>query len=228
MKYLILFFFTILISASNLNAQNFKVVRIKAGTRAVDYFPLKDRYRYKDFIPGKVVFKSGKTNDLKLNYNFLFGEIEFIQSTDTLYISKKKDIRYVVAQDTFFFDGGYIEYISRGPVKVGLRQYVKLKEVLEEGAFGTTNRASSVDTYSSMSSNGISYDLVPLQDIEVQMTVEFYLRNPNGGFIMFNKKNVLQLYPEHTDKIKAFIKSNKVDFESRNDLLDFADFLGGL
>ena len=36
----------------------------------------------------------------------LFGEIEFIQANDTLYISKKKDIRFVVAQDTFFYDNG--------------------------------------------------------------------------------------------------------------------------
>ena len=224
------FVFTCLILLFNLNlsAQNYKTVRVKAGTRVVDYFPVNERYRYQEFVPGQVVFKNGKSNNLKLNYNFLFGEIEFIQSADTLYISKKKDIRFVIAQDTFFYDMGYIEVISGGSIRVGLKQYVKIKEILKEGAFGTTNRVSSVDTYNSMSTNGISYDLIPKEDIEVEMTLEYYLSDPLGGFTLFTRKNVIQLFPQRADEIKAYIKSKKVDFDSRDDLLIFADYLRSL
>jgi len=222
------FLIVFLVFSINLSAQEYKTVRVKAGTRVQEYFPISERYLYREFIPGQVVFKNGKSSDLTLNYNILFGEIEFIQSADTLYISKKKDIRFVVARDTFFYDNGYIAVISEGQLKVGLKEYVKIKEILKEGAFGTTNRVSSVDTYNSMSANGISYDLIPNADIEVQRTLEYYISNPSGGFIQFNKKNVIQLFPERADEIKAYIKSNKVDFDSRDDLLRFADYLGSL
>jgi hypothetical protein len=228
MRTIIAFICSILILNLTLSAQDYKTIRVKSGTSVVDYFPLKDRYRYKEFVPGQVLFKSGKSNNLKLNYNYLFGEIEFIQAADTLYISKKKDIKFVVAQDTFFYDNGYIEVISGGHIRVGLKQYLKIKDVLKQGALGTTNRGSSIDTYSSMSSHGISYDLVPGEDIEVQMTLEYYISKSSNDFIQFNKKSAIQLFPHRADEIKAFIKSNKVDFDSRDDLLRFADYLRSL
>lgn len=214
-----------LMITASLSAQYYKPVIVKAGTKIIDYFPLNERYLYPEFVQGEVVFNNGKSNNLLLNYNILFGEIEFIQSEDTLYISKKKDIRFVVAQDTFFYDGGYIEVISGGEIKVGLKQYIKLKDILKKGAFGTTSRGASIDTYNSMAANGISYDLVPNEDMELQKTLEYYISIPSTGFIQFNKKNVIQLFPQKSDDIKSYIKSNKVDFDSRDDLLKFADFI---
>jgi len=199
---------SILILSINLSAQEYKTVRIKAGTKVQEYFPVSERYLYQAFVPGQVVFKNGKYNNL--------------------FISKKKDIRFVVAQDTFFYDMGYIEVISGGSIRVGLKQYVKIKEILKEGAFGTTNRFSSVDTYNSMASNGISYDLIPREDIEVQRTLEYYLSGLSGDFLPFTRKNVIQLFPQNEDKIKAYIKSNKIDLDTRDDLLKFADYLRSL
>jgi len=193
-----------------------------------DYFPLSERYRYPEFINGQVVLKNGRSTNLRLNYNYMTGEVEFIQAKDTLSISKKKDILYVVAQDTFVYYNGYKEVISGGEIKVGLKQYIKIKDVLEKGAFGTTNRAASIDTYKSIWADGNTYDLVPNQDIEVQMTLEYYISKSSCDFILFNKKNVKQLFPQRADEIKAYIKSNKLDFESRDDLLRFADYLRSL
>jgi hypothetical protein len=218
----------ILLFSSDLSAQENKTIIVKAGTKLIDYFPLKERYRYKEFIPGQVVFKNGKTNNLKLNLNILFGEIEFIQDADTLYIAKKKEIRFVIAQDTFFYDNGYIEIISGGQMKVGLKQYIKLKDVLKKGAYGTTSRSTAIGTYNSMAAGGMSYDLVPNEDLELQKTLEYYLSDISGVFILFTRKNVIKLFPEKSDNIKAYIKSEKVDFDSRDDLLRFADYLRSL
>jgi len=189
------------------------------------YFPNDERFRYPEFIPGKVVFKNGTSNSVSLNYYYLAGEIVFLQAKDTLYISKKKDLSYVVAADTFYYDNGYIEVISGGQIKVGLKQYVKIKDVLKEGAMGTVNRVSSIDTFNSLWADGNSYGLVPNENIEVQMTQEYYISNSSSGFIQFNKKNATQLFPQKADEIKAYVKTNKIDFDSRADLLKFAEYL---
>ena len=59
----------------------------------------------------------------------------------------------------------------------------------------------------------IHIDLIPNEDIEVQMTLEYYLSDSSGDFILFNRKNAIQLFPQKEDDIKAYIKSNKVDFD---------------
>jgi hypothetical protein len=228
MRTIVTFICSVLIFNISLSGQNYKTILVKARTKMTDYFPYNERYRYQDFRPGKVVFKNGSSNNINLNYYYLTGEIVFLQTKDTLYISKKKDILYVVAPDTFYYDNGYMEVISGGELKVGLKQYVKIKDVLKEGAMGTMNRVSSIDTYSSLWADGSSYGLVPNENIEVQMTLEYYLSKSSPEFIIFNKKNVIQLFPQKEDEIKAYIKSNKVDFDSRDDLLRFADYLRSL
>jgi hypothetical protein len=195
----------------------------------LDYFPVKERYRYPDFSDGQLVFKNGKTYSGRFNYNILLGEMEFLQSRDTLSIINKKDISFiVVARDTFFYDNGYIELISGGPVKVGLMQNIKLKEIQRKGAFGMTNRNSSIDAYNSMSLMGNFYELIPNEDWVFQKTEKYYFSASAYGFVQFNKKNVIEAFPQKEDAVKAYLKSNRVDFDSRKDLFRLADYLRGV
>lgn len=228
MKVVIVFVCSILIFNLNLSAQKYKTIVVLAGTKMEDYFPVDQRYRYAEFIDGQVVFKNGTFSNVRLDYNYLTGEMAFIQAKDTLIIAKKKEVLYVVAKDTFFYDNGYIELISAGELRVGLKQYIKIKDILKKGAYGTTNRNSSIDTYKSLWANNNSYSLIPNEDIEVQMTLEYYLSDSSSGFIPFNRKSAIQLFPQNEDNLKTYIKSNKVDFESRADLLKFADYLRSL
>jgi hypothetical protein len=225
MKVIVAFVCSILIFSLSLSAQKYKTIVVLAGTKMEEYFPADQRYRYPEFIDGQVVFKNGTYSNVKLDYYYLTGEMSFIQAKDTLIIAKKKEVSYVVAQDTFFYDNGYIELISGGKLRIGLKQYVKIKDVLKKGAYGTTNRNSSIDTYKSLWANNNSYTLIPNEDIEVQMTLEYFISDSSGGFLPFSKKTAIQLFPQNEDNIKAYIKSNKVDFESRADLLKFADYL---
>ena len=34
----------------------------------------------------------------------------------------------------------------------------------------------------------------------------------SGGFVQYTKKNVMQLFPQNEDEIKAYLKSNKINF----------------
>jgi hypothetical protein len=228
MKTAFLLFCSILILNVSLSAQKNKTVIITAGTKMLDYFPINERYRYPEFLPGQVFMKNGQGSDLKLDYNFLSGEMEFILEKDTMYIAKVKDIKYVVVLDTFYYDNGYIEVISPGTLRVGLRQYVKIKDILKKGAYGSVNRGSSIDTYSSVFADGNSHDLIPNEDIEVQMMYEYFISYKAGSFLEFSKKNAIQLFPQKEDDIKAYLKTHKVDFESRNDLLRFTEYLRSL
>jgi hypothetical protein len=229
MRTLLLCLCYLLLQESVLPAQN-KTIIVKAGTKILDYFPLSERYRYPEFVTGQIFLKNGSAREMKLNYSILAGEMEFIQSSDTLEIanSRKKEIKYVVASDTFYYDKGFIEIIDGGAISLGLKHYVRIKDILKKGAYGTTSRGASIDTYKSMSSNGISYDLVPNEDIELEDTREYYIYTADAGFTLFTKKNVLRLFPADEDRIKSYLKSERVNFNSGEDLIRFTDFLRNL
>ncbi len=219
-----------LIITASLSAQKYEPVTVKAGMRVVDCFPVNERYRYPEFITGRIWVRSGVYSEAKLNYNFLNSEMEYIRNKDTLVIANKKDIRFiVVAQDTFYYDKGYyMEQIYGGPLKVVLKQFMKLKETQKQDSYGTTSAGAAMTSYGSLPANGNFYRLTANTDMVFQRTLEYYLSDPSGGFVQYTKKNVLQLFPRHEDAIKPFLKSNKIKFDNRDDLLKLSEFLGSL
>jgi hypothetical protein len=214
---------------SSLQAQYYKRITVKAGTKVIEEFPPEKRYLYPQFTDGKVFMKSGVVNEARLNYNLLLGEIEFVHDRDTLVIARKKDVNIVtVAQDTFIYRSTYLKLIHSGTVKVCLRDKIVLKDIVKKGAMGTPNRTSSVDSYTSLPLDGKLYELVPADDMEFQRNLEFYIIASSGEMVEFRKKNVIELFPEEEDEIQKYLKSNKVNFESQEDIIRFADFLAGL
>jgi hypothetical protein len=210
-----------LILFSCLQAQYYKTITVKAGTKIIEKFPPSVRYQYQQFTDGQVF--------MILNYNMLLGEIEFLQSSDTMIMSKKKDLSYItVALDTFIYRNGYLQVIHSGKVKVCLRDKIKLKEVVKIGAMGQPNRNSSVDSYNSISLQGNFQQLIPTEDYVFQRTLEFYIMTSSGELIEFRKKNVLELYPDKEKEIQKYLKSDKVNFEEKSDIIRFADFLASL
>jgi len=230
MKKILVFVFHILIINISLSAQKYESVTVKAGMRVVDCFPFNERYRYPEFVTGRIQVKSGVYSDTKLNYDFLSGEMEYIKNRDTLAIANKKDIRFVVvAQDTFYCDkGNYLELISGDRIKVVLKQYIKLKETQKKDSYGTSSSGSATNSYGSLPAEGNFYMLTANEDMVFQRTLEYYLSDQSGGFVQYTKKNVIQLFPQHEDKIKAYLKSNKIKFDNRDDLIRLADYLSAL
>jgi hypothetical protein len=229
MKKTFLMFSLLLFINIHLSAQKNETVTVKAGTRVVDNFPVLIRYNYPQFSTGEILFKNGSSSSKKLNYNFLIDEVEFIQSGDTLAFLKKKDIsRIVVEQDTFLYDNGYLKIISGGPVKVGLRQYYKLQEILKKDGYGTASAASATNSYSVLPSDGYYRKQIVDKEMVFQKTREYYLSVSTNDFVLFRKKAMMKLFPEKTDEIQQYLKSNKVDFNSETDLLRLTDFLRSL
>jgi len=218
-----------MISAS-LTAQKYEPVTVRAGMKVLDCFPFNERYRYPQFITGRIHVVSGVYAEAKLNYDFLNGEMEYLKNRDTLAIANKKDVRFIeIAQDTFYYDKGYyMELIQGGQVKVVLKQYIKLKETLKKDSYGTSSSGSATTSYGTLPAGGDFHMLVANEDMVFQRIVEYYLSDQSGGFVQYNKKNVLQLYPQHKDDIKAYLKTSNVSFDKREDLLKLAGYLQDL
>jgi hypothetical protein len=218
--------------AVSLNGQDRKIITVKAGTKVIDYFPVNERFRYPEFIQGKVMFKSGNFTVTKLNYNILVGEMQFIQGKDTLAIINAKDISFIqIMQDTFYFDNGYLEVLTgRDPAIMTVKQFVKLTDKLKEGAYGTKSSTTAVQSYSGIYDQGgrTNYHLVLQEDLVFSRNTDYYIGNPQSGFSIYKKKNVLKLVPQHKSEIEQYLKQNKVDFQSREDLVRLTTFIGGI
>jgi hypothetical protein len=229
MKITIFIICSVLYINNCLSAQNNKSITVKAGTRIIDYFPVAERYRYPDFTEGKVILKNGKVIPGKLNYNFLSGEMQFIQLGDTLSLSNPKDLKsIIIAQDIFNWHNGYLELIYSGKLNVYIKQSVIIKDIQKEGAYGTINRSAASESYGFVLTSGNSVKLIVREDMVLQKSTEYYYSTPENAFIRFSKKNIINVLPGKEDVIKTYIKSNKIDLDVREDLLKLAEFVSNL
>jgi hypothetical protein len=209
-----------------LSGQQAELIKVKAGTKILDYFPPSKRYMYSDFTTGRIWLRNGTYSDRKLNYNFLAGEVEFIQVRDTLAIASKKDIRMVlIAQDTFYYDKGYIEQLKGGRVTVGLKQLYKLKTIENKDSYGTAGSGSATTSYNSLPAEGNFYKLTANKDMIFERSLSYYISTGDQDFMPLNRNNVLKLYPAEKDRLKKYLQAEKIQFGKREDVLRLADFL---
>jgi hypothetical protein len=227
MKHGLISILVLLTSISYLSAQNNELVTVKAGNKILDYFPFQERYLYPQFTPGKVIFNNDIFSATKLNYNILMGEMQFIQSRDTLIIANKKDVKQIeVASDTFYYDKGYHRLISDGGgIKLTEKEYIKLKEVLKKDSYGTTSSGSATTSYGSLPVEGNFYKLTANEDMVFQKVQEYYIATSTSGFVPLKKKSLKKIFPKKNHAIQNYLKSNKVDFNSKADLIKLTDFL---
>lgn len=229
MKKILLIICSVIVSNISLSGQKNELITVKAGTRLMDYFPVAERYLYSEFTTGRILLNNGNYSDRQLNYNKMAGEIEFIQARDTLSIANKKDIRLVlIAQDTFYYDRGYIEQLRGGKIKVGLKQYVELKEEQSKDSYGTSSAGSATTSVGSLPLDGNFYKFTANKDLIFKRTLQYYIATPASSFVLCARKNIMKLFAQEKTQVKSYLKANKVKFDSREDILRLADFLSGL
>jgi hypothetical protein len=199
-----------LLAIATVSAQKYKNIIVKAGTNILDYFPASERYRYSEFRDGTVFLRNNIFTSVKLNYNILSGEMEFISpASDTVSIGDPKNIKYVIFEkDTFVYDGGYLELIYQSPdLNIALKDYVKFMGIEKHGAYGTTSSTTSITTYKSLLSEGEAYSLTQKEDINLKRTAEYYISTDGGiNHMLMTKFQIKKLYPGHKKEINMFFK----------------------
>jgi len=210
-------------------AQSQERITVKAGTSLLDYFTFEERYLYPEFRNGRILFKANTYTERKLNYNFLVGEIEFIEKSDTLSIINMEDINLItVDQDSFYYNKGYLRQIKSEYPKVAVKELYDLKEIRKQDPYGVASSGGSSTSYSSLPADGNFHKLKANRDMIFERTRLYYISASENIYLNYIKKNVFKLYPMYKKKIKSYLKMNKIKFDSEEDLSKLAEYLESL
>jgi hypothetical protein len=231
MKLHLLVTYLLLSAPSYLLAQNNEFIAVKPGTRVIDYFPFEKRYKYPKFLPGKVFLKNGITKEARLNYNILLGEMQFIYLKDTLNIGNKSDINLItIASDTFYYDNGYLELINNNPsIRIYQKHFIRLHDILKKDAYGVAKSSSHTKSFRDLPFDGNFYKMLVDEELIFQNKVEFYVSAASTkGFLPLKEKTLIKLFPEKSNNIKNYLKSDKPDLNSYDDVIRLAGYISSL
>jgi len=227
----LLLLFIILISYTDLSAQDSTFVTIKTGQNVKDVLTPSDIYHYPQFTNGKVFLRDGSMAIGKMNYNRLYGQMLFINPIgDTLALADEKNIKFIVIdKDTFYYDGGYLRLMANGGVvKLTEKQIWVLADIRKIGTHNrptTTVAVTSFSSYTDGRDAAKSKDLIMNEDVVLRKETQYYFGDKYNLFVPASKKGLLQLFPKEQQEIDHYLKENKVNFNKKDDVEKLYQFL---
>jgi hypothetical protein len=202
---------------------------IRAGESPNRVIPFQARYRYPEFRPGSVIYSDGKPPVVKLNYNFLIGEMQFINPDgDTANINNEYTLRYVsIGKDLFFHDykKGYLEIIADYQlVRLGLQQtlYITRTETIGNNGYVATKELTTGATH-------VSYPIrISPFDAYIGKDAAYFLIDQNDRIRPAHKSNVLKVFARHKKTIENYLDENRTDFKNVEHLKKLLQFCSNL
>ncbi len=210
------------------NAQQLQEkVYIKTGDTLNALLSKGFQYLYPDFIPGRVVYKDGKSSTAHMNYNMLVNEVLFIDSRRYALLKSNpenkslaqpqsvllKDVEYISIGPDYFIntDRGLMLLIADYPVRLLQHNTITMSGETKTGAYGQAVETAAVESRTKVPDAPTAADLNP------QVATEFSRKT--AYFLFFNNKlypatkgQFEKLFPQKKEELKQYFSSAKPDF----------------
>ena len=225
-------FLIIIISLSlGTSAQSKKTFTVNPGQKIVEAIPVGELYSFPEFRLGNVTLRNGTSADVKLNYNSVFGEMQFIdpKKGDTISLAEEKHIKFVtVEQDTFYFDEVWLQQVSgNNTIKIARKRLLEMTNKEKIGAMEVAG-FGAIETFSKFTGSQHMKDLVAKEKLTFTEHITYYFGDRFNNFSKANKKSLLNFYRDQEEKIEAWLKENKIDFSKTEDIKKLFDYLQSL
>jgi hypothetical protein len=226
MRLIALFLSTMCVASAS--AQSREEYVVEGGQKISDVISPEATYRFSAFKLGRVAAANNVFYNAKLNYNYLTGEMEFIDPKgDTLAISseQQKTIDRVGIDTAVFVynNNAFLEIIKEDKNGILLKRK-KFETVTREkiGAYNLPTSTSAVTSYNTITDGGGSVrSLVVREKMTLQMNTSYYVAGSNNKIVLFNKKNLEKLYPTKKADIGTFFASHSAVINDDNEVKKF-------
>jgi hypothetical protein len=224
LKYYIVTLAALLITSICLS-QKPKEITVGPGENPGEVFPIKDKYRFENFVAGYIVTPEGKrTKPMKLNFN-LFSELpQFIdEKGDTLFVDGHIVKEIYIGNTKYVHNSSkeYYEILANSPsVNLAALKFWKINRVETSyehpvGGGKTTgvSRTPGSQVYSEIHGRMIRDEYTVYRKDSM-----YYFINTKGKLFKANEDNLLKLFPDRKQQVIDCIKSNSIDLKNENDL----------
>ncbi len=192
------------------------------------------------------VFLIGRDAQIKMNYNLLIGEMQFVdEKGDTLALRDKGDVVAIYfGKRVFKYSSvGYTEVIAMGPPgnpELAIKRTIKEAGRKNYGAYGTTSDVSNPTNITSSELNTKNITLSDFnthsmnpdrkksgsQDVTYQRK-NFYYLNFSGKYRIANRSVFSKVFSDKKKEIENYLKQNPVDYNNEEDVIRLFNFCTG-
>ena len=221
--------------ATGLHAQRTEIIKINTQSSGALY---KKGYLYETFTDGKLFYKDGSRSDAKFNLNGMTNEMLFIAPQgDTLKLARPENAAMItIGTDTFsYFDNTFLKKISHNDAPFQIYEKQEMKFVNSEittpygssGISSTTVQGGALTNLGGAGRTGTTA-FADSRVLVFKKSTTLYIADNSGRFYPSKQGSFYKLFPDDKDKISTFIKAQKIDFSSEEDVDKLITFTSGL
>ncbi len=230
--------FSIILLSGNLYAQDLKLAILPSGARVEsttiidgitthsysshNKIPINGTpFLFDDFKSGTLELKDGKSSqEVPLRYNVYRDVFEIKYNSDTLTLNRPFDVKYIhLDSKIFFYDlyftesgsgkrNGYFEIVIEGKLSL----YMKRNKDMSYDSFVATYKGGG-----------------GTKEYYYVDKISYFCRTDNGEpFLFRSSKSFLNGLTENKKEMKTFIKSNKIKFKKKDDLVSLVEYYNSL
>lgn len=112
-----------------------------------------------------------------------------------------------------------------GEIRLAVATFFATVSKRKIGAYGTTTDAAS-DHYSTyVMPNELKLDLIPQVVTTIGKQQSLFIGNKFNQFQLVNRQNIFSLYAEKEVLLKKYLKENKVNFSSRQQMINLIVYM---
>jgi len=206
-----------------------KTFVVQPEQRISDVLGKEDMYAFPAFSQGTVYFNDGTSSSALMNYNALYGEIQFIDPKgDTLSLADENRIKVItIDNDSFYFDShGLMQQLaSAGKGKVFRHTVIRQSSPSKVGLYDQTVNGGAASSYSSMSSGAHDANLVVKQKVTLTKETTYFFGDDRGHLQAASRKSAEKVFSDKKAVIADYLAKNNVNFKNGDDLKNFVTYL---
>ena len=223
-KSFVIFYF---LTVSHVIFSQAPLVKVRAGEDPLPFFPVSERYRYKEFYPGFFFDADGKPlSAQKLNFQLISGDLVSIEENgDTVTVNNKDHIYPNVQIRADFFvhtkdKDEYYHVLSKSEtVKLVSKlrwMIIRREEVDNAGYAGETQ--GLVRSTPSQRRDPTTNKMIKNENLVYSKIMSFYIMNSDTNIKFATQASFIDSFPDYKKEIKTFVKENSTDFLNLTDL----------
>lgn len=209
---------------------------VLAGIFAVFAYPLsgqaepmeaQPQFLFKDFHDSRILLKSGKIQNSKMNYNTITETMVFISDNNIYDLANPGMVDTVYILDRKFIPAGkaFYEFLKGGDLTLYCQVKSDLKPVGKDAGYGTKSHTVAITTYSSITSSGTNYNLKLPPDYTIDTRYIYWIDKTDS---FETERQFLKLFPEESDALKAHIKRNRLKFDNQEHVIEIVRYCSGI
>jgi hypothetical protein len=186
-------------------------------------------YIFPEFTPGVVLMKSGIKYDALLNYNSLTEEMIFDDKGKKLAIGKegmeRVDTVFIGDRKFFLLNGKFVELIYHSKCDLYAEHRCRIKYPGKAAGYGGTSETTAVDSYSSMYSRGIMYELKLPDGFETRPYIIYWLKKSGKLNKVVSMKQLMKLYDGKEVIFMDYVNNNDVKYDDPESIGELIEYL---